>query len=253
MMKNPLKNLFLCFNALCLGISALALTVPDAIAFGLRQWPVVKAAPTQDGAIKLHSFESDPVNRTVFAMAYEHGEYARFKQGDMVAEVAYDTAIDEGDEISLVYEHTVERMIEGWNFNRGKAISYGVRSAVKNDWDDIAYTAYQLAGSHACVGFLYEWDHPPADPKSYPGKIAFGYMCKQQSQPLTQSQIAEFIGGLDVAQLEAAGASLPSNGAASTDAKALAMAQGGEGFGHPEFPFDYGFPYDNDDGGDNNN
>lgn len=242
------KHKALLATTLLTGVLFAATACNTSGGFPGAQWPVVKAASLQGGVIHLASFEKGPESRVQFAMAYEHGKYARFRDGKRIAEVAYDTAIDGGDAISIHYEHTLKRMVEGWNFNRNKSITYGTRGSVQSGWDSISTAAYSLGTTHACVGFLYEWDHPAADSKNYPGKIAFGYMCEMQRQALTNAQILTFLDGLDIERLENGDALLPNNGNAATDTRVLASAQNGGDFDHQDFPFDYGFPFEESEG-----
>lgn len=217
------------------------------------QWPVVTAAPAKEGVFHLAGFETGATVRAGFAMAYEHGEYARFQDKDRIAELVYDTAIDDGDEISVQHEHHVKSMIKGWHFNRSKTISWGGGGNSGLGEDDYATQSYRLGSGHACIGFLYEWDHPPGDSKNYPGKIAFGYFCQKQPGPLTDGQARAFLDAIDIARLEQSGVHLPQNGTARIDAKTMRLAQGGDGFGHKEFPFDYAFPFQEDNGDDRAN
>jgi len=235
--------------ALLLGLAACNSTgsLPGA------QWPVVTAAPAKQGVFNLASFEKGAAVRAGFAMAYEHGEYARFQDSTRIAELVYDTAIDGGDEISIQHEKTVKSMIEGWNFNRGKTISWGESGHTLDGFDEISTQAYRLSSGHACIGFLYEWDHPPADDKGHPSKIAFGYFCQKQDRPLTANQATAFLDAIDITGIEKNASELPQNGNASVDAKTLKLAQGSDGYGHKDFPFDYGFPYEEDNGDDRAN
>ena len=183
-------------------------------------------------------------------MAYEHGEYVRFQNSDSIAEMAYDIAIDGGDSISIQHEHTVKSMIQRWHFNRGKTIRWGGSSNSGTGEDDYTTQSYRLSSGHACIGFLYEWDHPAQDAKNYPGKIAFGYFCRKQPGPLTSGQMRAFLDAVDSTTLEQSAASLPQNGQAKVDAETMPRAQGSDGFGHKDFPFDYGFPFQQDNGDD---
>jgi hypothetical protein len=241
---------FLRQTGIC-GALALILTVSQADAFS-RRWPDVHSAPAEQALITQPMFNGPPEVRIVYAMAYEYGEYVRFRQGNMIAEIAYDTSKDGGDEISLRYEERMKEMIEGWHFNARRGISYDGGGVLANGYDQIEYRTYRLNDGHACVAISYAWEIPPQDTESYPGKLLFGYLCKKQSGPLSEADVSAFINGIDIGRLEEGGNGLPYGGG-GVDQKAMADAQGANGYGHKQFPFDYGFPFRASDGDDGRN
>jgi hypothetical protein len=147
---------FLRQTGIC-GALALILTVSQADAFS-RRWPDVHSAPAEQALITQPMFNGPPEVRIVYAMAYEYGEYVRFRQGNMIAEIAYDTSKDGGDEISLRYEERMKEMIEGWHFNARRGISYDGGGVLANGYDQIEYRTYRLNDGHACVAISYASD-----------------------------------------------------------------------------------------------
>tara|TARA_Y100001934_G_C12195883_1_gene698774 strand:+ start:278 stop:934 length:657 start_codon:yes stop_codon:yes gene_type:complete len=194
-------------------------------------WPVIKKLSESEGVIKFAPIKTAK-HRVGFAMAAEQGEYAFFESTELRAEIAYDASLE--DNVSLFYDHTLARMIEGWSFNGSP--SYGAKGKVVVGYSTFLYQAYTLGNGFACVGFDYQWDEPAAEPDGNPGKIMFGYVCKKQSGPLDQGQIDTFINGLDPEGAVEASGSLPKPGNASTDPAALQAGKTANRF----FPFNYG-------------
>lgn len=247
-MKSILKSF-----SLAAGIFTFVAATQFSALTALTQWRVVESAPLQNGAIEVAAFERGAVARAVLAMAYEHGEYARFEKGGMTAEIAFDTANDEGNEISLPYGRTIQRMLEGWNAVRGRIAAYGEEGSIGSGWNEIVFIGFQRNDGRTCVGFLHEWDHPAPDPENHLGKLLFGYMCKTQDQPLSREEIATFMGSIDISWLDNASGLLPSHGRYESDRLAMRIAgPDGRSSGHRDFPFDYGFPYQQDEGSEPN-
>lgn len=197
-------------------------------------WPVIKKLSEGEGVIKFAPVKTAK-HRVAFAMSVEHGEIAFFETADLRAEIAYDAVFD--DSASLVYDHTLERMIEAWSFNGSP--SYGAKRSVKVGYADFLYRAYTLGSGYACVGFDYQWDAPPGDKDENPGKIMFGYICKKQSGALDEGQIETFINSLDPEGAVEASGSLPKAGNASTDPEALQAGKSANSY----FPFNFGIEY----------
>lgn len=178
----------------------------------------------------------DPVRtaklRIGFAMEGEHSEYALFEGGTLRAEIVYDAAT--GDNVSLLYDHTLERMIEAWSFNG--APSYGAKGKIAVGCRNLLFRAYTLASRYACVGFDYQWDSPSNDPDNWPGKIMFGYFCKKKAGALDQGEIDALINSLDPEGAVDGSASLPKAGGKSVDAAAMHAGKAA----NKKFPFNFG-------------
>jgi hypothetical protein len=202
---------------------------------------VVKFAAEEAGVIKLAPFQSAKI-RVGFAVSTEHGEYARFENAGMKAELVYDEAV--GDSVSLHYGYSLARMIEGWNLNAANAISYGAKGNVLSGYNDFLVQAYQLANGFAYVGFDYQWDEPAGDPEGHPSKVLFGYVCKKQAGPLDRGQIVGIINNLDAEHAASVSNNLPTSGSAGSDPAALGAAKGPAGqWGNKGFPFNFGLEF----------
>jgi len=237
-----MRKLLFYFSILSISVLTVSFTPWDARAFGTKQWPIIKHGAPGKGVISFKSFEGSETKRVIFALAHEHGEYARFRKDDLHGEAVYDAAV--GDDAALEYHYSLERMIRTFNLNKAKPIKFGAKFSVQNGYADISVLAFTRQGVHACVAYEYEWDGRPGDSDSNPGKVAFGYICKKQSHPLTKDQIAEFVGGLNISAMEYSGHALPVAGHSEIQAGALEVAKGSDGkTGNAEFPFDFGFPY----------
>lgn len=161
--------------------------------------------------------------------------------------------INDGDDLSLQHELNVKDFTEGWYFNSAKIISWGKSHHVFVGEDQITTQLYRLSSGHSCTGLLQEWDHPPGDNQCNGSKIAFGYMCKKQTEPLSDKQKAEFLAAAGSQRFEAYRPLLADVSRGKVDKEMMGLASGSDGFGHVDFPFDYGFSYRGGDGEDYGN
>ncbi len=219
----------------------------------VRQWPTVLSLSDKSGVFEISDKDKKVAVRAVFGMAYEIGEYVRLQEGEGVVELVFDTVIDDGDDLSLQQKLDVKDTIEGWYFNKGKKISWGKRNYIFAGEDQITTQLYRLSSGYSCIGLLQEWDHPPGDNQGNPSKIIFGYMCEKQKEPVSDKQSAEFLVAVDFQRFETYRPFLPEASRGMVDKEIMRLASGSNGFGHVDFPFDYGFPYRGGDGEDYGN
>ena len=219
----------------------------------VRQWPTVLPLIDETSVFEIGDKKKEVAERAVFAMAYEIGEYVRFQDGEGVVELVFDTVNDDGDDLSLQQEFDVRDSIEGWYFNRGKKISWGKSNHIFVGEDQITTQLYRLSSGYSCIGLLQEWDHPPGDNQGNPSKVVFGYMCEKQTEPLSDQQTAELLVAADSQRFETYRPFLPDASRGKVDKKIMRLASGRGGFGHVDFPFDYGFPFRGGDGEDYGN
>ena len=208
------------------------------------------------------SLKGAALQRVAFADPWEYEEYVGVDGGGLKAELFYVTYA--GPSIALQFSQTIESMVEGWNFNRGRSKSWGEEGSADNPFAEIAFRRYVLTESNRpCVGFIAEWDSPAADPDNRPGKVLFGYTCADSGGALPDSRIYALLENIGIRgiteripkqrwakPLIAHNFGYISDG--QTRGVALQIAKGGAGAsnGNAGFPFELAVPFHDKPAGD---
>jgi hypothetical protein len=183
--------------------------------------------------------------RVSYLGAFEHVDYARLENDDVVLESVFDVAISV--KTVLDYTYTMLRMTDTWNLNKGKAKSWGKPETLRAWHGDVDYRAYQMNGRN-CVAYESEWAFQPQDIYGRPTRVYFGYVCAKPGKNIASQKLAGIVASVRFSG-ESPESLVPVDGHRSVDPAAISEAKGapGSGTGNAEFPFNFGTVYQEGD------
>jgi hypothetical protein len=192
------------------------------------------------------AFASTTPVRVRYSDFWQSEEYARFQGRGAQAEVIQ-AQIDYRERVALDYNLVIEDMVETWNYNKGRAKTWGKAEGTRTPLSRFWYRPYALKDKNqSCVGFTTDGNLEPNDPK-YQRWALFGYYCAAPGETLTKAQMEQLVNSVGIlgvskprwkAEVEAAKTGVPRIGDAPGDPVQIARAgtAGGEA-GNPRFPF----------------
>jgi len=189
------------------------------------------------------AFASTTPVRVRYSDLWQSEEYARFQGRGAQAEVIY-ARIDYAERVALDYNMLIEDMVETWNYNKGRAKTWGKAEGTRTPLSRFWYRPYALRDKNqSCVGFTTDGNVEPQDPR-YQRWALFGYYCAAPGETLTKAQMEQVVSSVGVlgvskprwkAETEAAKAGAPRPGETPGDPVQIARADGEAG--NPKFPF----------------
>ena len=186
MVSKILSRILVCHGLLVLA----ACSIPDDARSGLR------ALGETGGLVRYETreFTSTAAKRVMFADPSQREEYALFKSGGAQSELMYITTRHYHiTNVALENWDTLEDMIEDWNHNQNRNVSYDDAFDLNTDWANMQVKPFQLDSGNKtqCAGFNAEWEPPGDDSEQRPGKKLFGYYCEKPGVPMTKAQIVD--------------------------------------------------------------
>jgi len=185
MASKILSRILVCLSLLVLA----ACSVPDDARSGLR------ALGEAGGLVRYETaeFTSTAAMRVMFADPSQREEYALFQSGGAQSEIMYITTRHYHiTNVALESWDTLEDMIEGWNHNQNRNVSYDDAYDLNAEWANMQVKPFQLDGGKTqCAGFNADWEPPGDDSEQRPGKKLFGYYCEKPGLPMAKAQIVD--------------------------------------------------------------